>query len=603
MLKKHRFQKYIPDFVHSIKNKLMLILLFTTLVPILMITIFTYRYTVQSLKDSAIEENRMLLTKGSENIEQFLTLINKATLTTYEVTSTNDSLVNLLKDDEIDKNRIHRSMNYIKNLVDYVEQVNLYKIGTNESYLFRNYLTSKAKTANAVSREDLSGPVDIEPPHDLYNYNTPHLINITDRYVFSFHRSLYDIPSTVVLGYLSIDVNMEALEYLSQDLYNPEFEEIYIVDNETGIVMYSSKNDNIGAAIPEDIMMDLKDVSGSYGELDDRLITSEPISITGVDWSIYKEIPFSYLYRTANELARITLWFTVFLIFVISIIAIYISIHFTSPIEKLIKSMAPIKKGNLDTKVTLDRQDEFGILSENYQSMIDSLNDMIKYKYHMEIVNKENQIKVLQSQINPHFFSNVLQAIGTEALKHHDMAIYQLLLKLGKMMNYTMDAKNIIVPLEQEISYCINYLELQKLRFQNAFDYHIEVQQKLNDFKVPRMVLQPIIENFFKHGFLKDGAENGQIKLLCRERGDWVFITVENNGRNIPEEDLQVLQTKLNASSFPEDQIGLLNISYRLKLYYPKSTIIHLENLIPHGVKVTIQIKREEGINDESLNS
>lgn len=596
---KKKYLPHIPEYHHSIKNKLLVILLLSTIIPIILIMIFTYTYTSNSLRTSAIEENTMLLKQGERNIEQYLQLLDKATLTTYEVASSNDSLVFILKNGDNDKDRIHRSMNYIDNLVDYIEQVNLYNATTNQSYVYRNYLTSSAIAPNTEFRENMTGPTQIEGVHKLHSYFTPHLVGAKKIDVFSFHRTLYDIPSSEVIGYLSIDVNKKALEQLTGDLYNEEYEELYIVDDKTDVIMYSSSPEVMGkkgsALLGKGI-----DVRNNTLTREDYLVINEEVNVKKLSWQIYKVIPNKYLYKSANELTRIIFLFAVATIIIIIILAIVISIHFTSPIDDLIYSMERVRRGDLDTDIEIKRDDEFGVLAYHYKSMMNSLKDMITYKYHMELVNKENQIKVLQSQINPHFFSNVLQAIGTEALKHHDMAVYQLLLKLGKMMNYTMDNKVIVVPLEEEISYCINYLELQKLRFGEAFTYDIEMQHSLNQFKIPKMVLQPIIENYFKHGFRKNDAEQGYIIVRCFQEDQDIKFIIENNGNTIPLLQLEELQDKLDDAKLPEDKIGLLNISNRLRMHYTKGAKVVIENKEPQGIKMTITINQGDDTHEHT---
>lgn len=577
----------------SIKSKLRLLLLSATILPISIILFITYQYATNSLRDSAIEENRMLLSKGSENISGYFDLVNKGSLTAYKVTSNNESLITELDSDEVDYHKIHLSLYYISNLVDYVAQINVYKDDDGQSFLYRNFLTSKDITINTPYRRDDPRDTFIEPPHKTHDYNTPHLIENPETPVITFHRKLYDVPINNLLGYMSVDIDLEAFDAFSKDLFNPEHENIYIVDSYNNTIIYASNPTLIGLQMEEEWYKQMDHSTDSYIQLKDKMIITEPIQNDILNWGIYKEIPNNYLFETANGMARISIVLGFILILLMILVAFYVSIHFTSPINVLIKSMDRIKKGDLKTKIQMNRDDEFGILADNYQDMMNSLNDLIEYRYKLELINKENQIKVLQSQINPHFFSNVLQAIGTEALKHHDMVIYQLILKLGNMMNYTMHANNILVPLKEEIDYTINYLELQKLRFNHTFDYFIDADDQLGQFEVPKMILQPVVENFFKHGFQKNEELKGYVHIKCSREKEKLIIQIENNGQHIPPEELSLLQEKLNTSTFPEDKIGLLNIAYRLKLYYPKDTFVHIENLSPNGVRITMSITPE----------
>ena len=165
--------------------------------------------------------------------------------------------------------------------------------------------------------------------------------------------------------------------------------------------------------------------------------------------------------------------------------------------------------------------DEMGYLGARFNEMIGKINRLINREYKLEIENKTNQLKVLQSQINPHFLYNALQSIGTIALKNNVPQIYSLINHLSKIMRYSMNMDQDVVPLANELNYIEAYLLLQKERFGDQLDYKINATEEVKPVLIPKMVIQPIIENYFKHGF-DDRYGVGAILVECNKNGSFL---------------------------------------------------------------------------------
>jgi len=224
------------------------------------------------------------------------------------------------------------------------------------------------------------------------------------------------------------------------------------------------------------------------------------------------------------------------------------------------------------------------------------INQLIMREYRLELASKSNQLKALQAQINPHFMNNALQSIGTLALQHGDRQVYTLISSLGKMMRYHMRADNTSVPLSAELDYVQSYLALQRQRFDEHLEYRIEADEKAGAVQVPRMVLQLIVENIFKHG-IQPAVKPGEIAVVCRMAEPSVLeIRVADNGAGMEEGARARLQAILDR---PENAfepvsvdggIGLVNILSRLRLFYSDEVRMKLENRAPHGFETIITI-------------
>nr|WP_249316520.1 histidine kinase [Bacillus sp. FJAT-50079] len=303
-------------------------------------------------------------------------------------------------------------------------------------------------------------------------------------------------------------------------------------------------------------------------------------------------MPNQVLYKNANQLVLINaLVISVSLIIVI-IATIFISLRLTSPIKELIKSIKEIKQKDMKLDINTNSTDEVGILAQTIKNMVGTIDTLFMKEYRLEIANKDNQLKALQAQINPHFIYNTLQSIGTIALQNDVPRIYDLTTSFGKMMRYNMNTSEPIVPLAKEIDHIKDYLELQKQRFKQNLIYHINLENELKDLLIPKMILQPLVENYFKHGFKQDvypgeiwiNIENQNAKLL--------IITVEDNGIGMDSRKLQSVQQMLKDPQTigKSESIGLHNVLSRIQLYFHEQAQIEISNRNPNGFKIVLSV-------------
>ncbi|MCP3776036.1 histidine kinase [Paenibacillus sp. MZ04-78.2] len=166
-----------------------------------------------------------------------------------------------------------------------------------------------------------------------------------------------------------------------------------------------------------------------------------------------KRIPGDYLYGHARTLTMINTVIAVLSLSVATAAVLYVSIRFTHPIKQLIRSMSKIQSGQLEERIEIVRNDEFGILAKKFRTMMETINDLIFREYKLKLANKTTQLKMLQAQVNPHFINNALQSIGASALDNDAPEVYELVSSLGRMMHYSMNTKDTIVPLSQELAY------------------------------------------------------------------------------------------------------------------------------------------------------
>jgi len=593
----------------SLRNKLIVFLLLAIIVPMSASILISYEYTRESLKREFIRENSHTVYQGKVNIVEYLELMNHISLSVYKNLQEKNSLYNIVADGratfETDK-QLYSALNSISTAHKDILQVHLHMRRNDDSYSILNgFLKRYASAEDPAERlrlpENKVDPI-IEPPHPTQSYGMPGSYSTPSTLVMTLHRPIYKTPLQERIGTVSIDFRLQSIANISDLLYAKGSEDIYLLDERMNVV-YSSRQELIGRTLNDDWSEHLRGLTSSAGNFEwnsggFRGITLyETIDTLGTKWILAKRIPNEALYQSATQLFRINA--TVILLSLVVVLAatMYISFRLTLPIKQLITSVKKMKVRQMKIDIDATSADEIGILTHTIKNMVDTIDNLIVKEYRLEIANKDNQLKALQAQINPHFIYNTLQSIGTLALQNNVPRIYDLTSSLGKMMRYTMNTNDSIVPLSKEIEHISAYLELQKQRFKQHLNIHLEIDEQAKRVNIPKMTLQPLVENYFKHGFdQQGGAGEMWIRVERTDRG--VRIEVEDNGKGMEPERLLELGERLRArqdwAANDAGSIGLLNVLSRLQLYFHREARIDIANREPHGLIVTLWIPTDK---------
>lgn len=578
-------------------------MLIAAVIPIIATMFVTYLYTTHSLKTSAAEGDANLLYQGQRNLVSLLEDLNRSSSTVYS----NAEFFRLMQggyEDVQNNSRVYAALSYISTSIPDVYQVYLYENVNRKATLVTLNSPKRYLDINVFKDIPNDQSLSVQSTHMSHSYGFSEL---QPKYpsvpVFTLHRRIEQVPSSKILGYLSIDVKLSAISDIVEQLYNKDQEKMYIIDHK-GTIIYSDQEEQLGQPLRSawylNNIFESANDTGNF-EDDNNVFVYQRLQASGADWTLVKQVPISYLNREANQAVAINILLLAFSLIIIVIATILISIRITAPIKQLGKYMNEIQRGNLNVDIQPSSKDEIGTVMIRFRSMMDTINNLILQEYKLELSNKTNQLRALQAQINPHFLNNTLQIIGTLALELKVPRIYALLSALAKMMHYSMNNEDKIVTLRDELDHVKAYIELQKERFENRFNIRYDVEDSLLDTPMPKMILQPIVENYFKHG-LGRAQNDGQINIIARKKSDDLAeITIENNGTTVPDYKLAQLQRKLDHFNNPvitrpgdaeKDgrrlTIGLTNVLARLQLFSGEHASLTIANLEPEGVRIRL---------------
>ncbi len=242
--------------------------------------------------------------------------------------------------------------------------------------------------------------------------------------------------------------------------------------------------------------------------------------------------------------------------------------------KPLIDLAARMGKIRLDSSQRLDRSerdDEIGLLQNSFADMAERTQNLIASEYIAKIEKRNAQLRALQAQINPHFIYNTLQAIGGMALKHEVPGIYEVTLNLIDIMRYSLNFSKDRVRLGDELKYLQSYLQIQNLRFGKRLDLAFDAPEECFDYLVPKLILQPLVENCFEHG-LSERVGRWVVTIRAAVSGTDLCLTVTDNGIGIPSEKLEqiraALETGTDSSLRGAEHIGLTNVNARIRLMF-----------------------------------
>lgn len=295
------------------------------------------------------------------------------------------------------------------------------------------------------------------------------------------------------------------------------------------------------------------------------------------------------------------IWLWVFLamslvIIVLFSMSIYRFIH--KPLKILLKSFEKVEGGDLAINIEHHHNDEFRHLYRSFNKMVGNLEAQIDQVYKQKILTQNAELKQLQVQINPHFLYNSFFILYSIAKAEDYDTVLSFLQQLGSYFKYITRSAKDEVQLYREVEHARTYANIQALRFSNRITIQFdELPDKFRDIIVPRLIIQPIIENSFKYG-LEDKVSDGLLYVKFSEADNCFRIIIEDNGNGMNQTGLEYLKEIISDKDYEAEVTGVINIHRRLQLKFGENSGLDITNSELGGFKVVIKIQLPGGKND-----
>lgn len=263
----------------------------------------------------------------------------------------------------------------------------------------------------------------------------------------------------------------------------------------------------------------------------------------------------------------------------------------SASVEALLNEINIIREGDFEHRIMLKTDDEFENIAVNINDMLDKINALSNRNIELLKLNSIMEAKQLEAQFNPHFLYNTLESIRY-SIRLNPKDADKIILNLTSLLRWSINDAIREVILKDDLKYIIDYLEIIKYRFQGRFVYDMDIDEDCYSCHVPKLLLQPILENSMKYGFKYKKALKIKIKGWMKD--NILYLEVADNGIGMTKEQLIKMQTMLNMETSANEHKGLYNISRRLKLQYGKNSGIEIESIYELGTTVRLKIAEEE---------
>ncbi|NLO99233.1 MAG: histidine kinase [Clostridiaceae bacterium] len=588
----------------SLQTKLIRLFFVTSIIPILLLSIFFY-YNISDI----IRKNTEELTIN--NLEQTASSL-KLRLESYEdllyQMYTDDSLVALvdkINNDEdlaVSVNQLRRLMRGLLYTKEHIRSITVITSKgeiitydqltsvTNRNSWIENFSLTKDQIYDEVSKDNYTHIFPTEFGTNFANDDF-YLLHIAHRIID--YKDLQKKNGIVVI---SIDEDLlkeVCLTHNDSEENTNNFN--FIVDNKGRIISYINKELLTQKVVNPDAPIEERreaylDFITSESFIEKEYITTYIYEEEELSWDIVNVSNQKMIMRKLNTQQKIIILVSFLSLVIVIGLTFLLSNQLSYSIKSVVTTMNVAGSGNFDTRVKIDNKmpREVELIAIKFNDMLGKLGEAREKEKEAGEKQRAAEIKALEAQINPHFLYNTLDTINWMAIDKNEFDISNAITSLATILRYAITKSNEMVEVRDEVEWLKKYIYLQQTRLKHTFRCEINVEPEILDFKIHKLLLQPFIENAIIHGF--EGMKREHIlKIDMKLEGSFLCITIKDNGKGIEASMVE----SFNNRDFKEPEsnhIGVENAISRLYMYYGEQISVKFASTLGEGTEVTILI-------------
>lgn len=567
------------------QSKLLFIFLTMILTPVILLSFFEFYYSKKMLTDKTNDYLKNLAAVTLSKIDSTVSDIENVA---FYINGNNTIQASLKAEKQVVGNRVayyelHSDIRQI--LASYVllrQEINAICIHSESG---REYTYTKTRNGPSL---DITRYIRDEKQYWAVDKN--HIVLM---------KKLYAFPTQSLLGYIALDVNAKSLYDIIADIDLTKSGRIFLV-NEEGRILATESETLSGELLDEPYRNFLGENEAFYnnvrvGNTYYSVYNSGAISN---GWYMVLAIPRDYYMRDITKLKNVIIPITLMTAFLTALLSILVSRGITRPIRFLSRAMENFGQGNFDINCQVDSEDEIGRLSHTFNQMVMDMNSLVHTVYEQKVMKQEAQMKSLQMQINPHFLYNTLDTINWMARIRHVDEIGDMVAALSNMMRYSLEKKS-FVRLGEEVKSLKDYIAIQNYRYRDKMVAEIEIDESLMSLYIPRLLIQPILENAIVHG-IEEKLDKGHILVAARREDEDLYIQIMDDGVGMTEETMShILREDYSMKKSGHTSIGVVNVNRRIQMIYGKDYGLLVQSVLGAGTKITIHIPAREEEQEE----
>ena len=576
----------------SIKRKIIYLYLPIAIIPMILFAVISMKfYESAIIKRSldSMEDNNVLI---SDRIDGILAEAeSSATFLTISINRllNSDEFHGTLSHDIKLYNLISNELSYAKLIYKHIDSIGF--IDKNHLLYYSDYELQKGKTALIVS--DMYKTLKTTTGNSVWfdRVARDYLTKFSEKKMLTLGKKIWNINTGETIGYLYININEDTFT----SLFSEQLADYTLYDGETQLL--STVDVNPLDAIDIKGFLNLKDLNSDIIKHDNDSALISKTQIDRLDWTLLSEADLNLFTQDLANILLLVVLMLITIIFLEITMTLALNRLITTPIMKLKHGVEEISKGNFDYRFKMKTNDEIGLFAQSFNHMSAQIKKLLSDVEREEKKKREYELALIQQQIKPHFLYNTLDIILKLSQMGQERKAQKVTRRLADYYRNSLSGGADIIPLKEELKITLDYLELQKLRYSDVFNYRIEVSEQLEGIMIPKLSLQPIVENAIEHGF-KYMSEPGLIRIYDNPSDDQYQIILTDNGVGMAPSLVGKLNAMFDSALDAADHqgvksFGIKNVNHRLKLFFGDDYGIQVVSTDGEGTAIVIKLPKE----------
>ena len=573
--------KRFRDF--SIRTKLIIGFLAILLPLVLILSIVFYSYSAKIVLKQSLEQTREIVEQFSISLDNYMGLMrNKMEIladspTIQEELNTHQDKEDIKNDSFYSRNkRIRRIMLQIYSSVT-MNDVEIY--GINET---NHYLSLWSKKYEIPDKDILFENANLSKGRSVL------VNNINDADTIQMIKMVKDLQTYKPIGYIRFGLKRNYIEKMAKNINFGSDGSVVIFDENLNKISGIAHDSALSKLLKE--KPSIGNFSYSEGKNE---YTAVHIHSDSTGWTTVGVIPLRYINKDLAGIQYLTVIIIVLTIIIGVTVSVIIAQSLILPLENTVNALEKFSRGDFAVRLKENRCDEIGKLNRIFNKAIKEINELMQKVTQSEILNKEMEFKTLQSQMNPHFLYNTLDTINWLAFKEKQTEICNLVAAISSLIRASISNKKSIITIEQELDYVKNYIYIQHIRYKDRFDTIYDIDESLLKQAVPKLIIQPIVENAIIHG-IENSKNKNLLYISVKRENECIIIIVKDTGIGMTDEKVsELLKEPLNAEGDEQKahtNLGLYAVHKRIQLMYGDLYGLTVQSQAGEGTTVTLHI-------------
>lgn len=389
----------------------------------------------------------------------------------------------------------------------------------------------------------------------------------SDPYVLEAVTYIHD--GSRVYGLLEIEFTAQRFQEIFQ-AENENHQETMMLTDGNGRILYTENQEDIGSNLELEVK-----------EGRDYVVT---YPLGHFQWNLAGVLDSDAVTRELSDIIPLLAGVFLAIMLLVMVIAVTIFRSFLHPLNQLIYGMERVQDGDLDVAIERKRQDEFGVLADNFNDMVVRIRELLSAVRQQRNNYYRLEMLALKSKLNPHFLYNAFDLIYWKLILKNDYETADVVVTLADILRYCVNHKKEYVTVREDMQYMDSYLSFQNLLMNGKLDYLIDIPEELKNYEMPKLLLQPLVENAIKYG---SGKEGGVLRLKLEREGNYLLFSVQDEGSGIPEEICE----KMMKDSEDKGGFGIRLVKAMVRSTYGEDCGIAIHSRKGEGTLIQVKIR------------